>query len=301
MRCDELDVSKSFGYVSSFIYQFHIPMFIFVSGAVYAFQVETLKKESNLMTLIKKKSQRLLIPYVIFGFFIMVPLMVGCHFRESIVDYAYHSIWLSKDARHLWYILALFEIFILFWGMAKVVDILKFPQWILLPVSFGLYLASSHFPYLFQISAALKYQFGFTLGYEFMIYKRIIYDSISYYIVGGGFLVLVLCLKIDLSAKMPLIETMAAMCGIMLVYHMACDVKFLTKYKWYQLISKNSYGIYLYHVIVIYLMFYWSRNISISPYILVPVVFGVSLCLSLILTEITRKIGLQFLIGEKNK
>lgn len=296
-----LDTSESFGYVSSFIYQFHMPMFIFVSGAVYAFQVETLKKKSNIWTLIKKKSQRLLVPYVIFGFFIMVPLMACCHFREGILDYAYHGMLLSKDARHLWYVLALFEIFVLFWCMAKVVDVIKFPQWILLPVSLGLYLLSSKFPYLFQISVAFKYQFWFTLGYEFMIYKRIIHDSISYYIVGGVFLVLVLLYKNNLSFKIPFIETIAAMCGIMLVYHVACDMSFLTRYKWYQWISKNSYGIYLYHVIVIYLMFYWSRNISISPCILVPLVFGISLIVSLILTEMTRKMGLQFLIGEKKK
>lgn len=296
-----MEVSKSFGYVSSFIYQFHMPMFIFVSGAVYAFQLETLKKKSNIWTLIKKKSQRLLVPYVIFGFFIMVPLMVGCHYREGIVDYAYHGILLSKDSRHLWYVLALFEIFVLFWCMTKMVNVLKIPQWSLLPVSFGLYLVSNHFPYLFQISEALKYQFWFTLGYEFMIYKRLIHDSISYYLVGGVFLVLALCWKNNLSFKMPFIETIAAMCGIMLVYHIACDMKYLTKYKWYQRISKNSYGIFLYHVLVIYLMFYWSRNTSISPYILVPLVFGVSFIVSLILTEMTRKIGFQFLIGEKKK
>ena len=45
-----IETSKSFGYISSFVYLFHMPMFIFVSGAVYAFQVETLKKKSNLVS-----------------------------------------------------------------------------------------------------------------------------------------------------------------------------------------------------------------------------------------------------------
>lgn len=99
----------------------------------------------------------------------------------------------------------------------------------------------------------------------------------------------------------PFIETIAAMCGIMLMYHFSSDLRMLTKYKWYQVISRNSYGIYLFHVVIIYMMFYLSRNISVSPYLFAPVVYLISIGASILLAEWTRKLGIQFVIGEKKR
>lgn len=163
--------SDSLELVSSFVYSFHMPLFVFVSGCVYAFQKEVLQKRVSFVNLIQKKSKRLLIPYLVFGIFLVL-LMVGCGFRNEIVDYAFNGVLLSKDSRHLWFVLMLFEVFVLFWVMNKAIDKFRFPKWSMLVISFVCYLLANRLPYILQVCSAFRYIFWFTLGYIFLLYKN---------------------------------------------------------------------------------------------------------------------------------
>ena len=291
--------SEELSLVSSLIYSFHMPLFVFVSGCVYAYQCEVLNKKLTFVQLISKKAVRLLIPYVFWGFFIMVPLMCYCELRPNVWEYASQGIFLSKDCRHLWFVLMLFLVFVLFWCINKLSEILKFPKWCVLPASFFMYFFANIVPYVFQLSNAFRYLFWFSLGYSFLIYNGAVHKFVVNYISGGVILFMYVALNTQLSIKIPFLATIVAMAGIMLFYHISCDWKNLVKYSFFQVINRNSFGIYLYHVIFIYLLFYWMKGVSLSPYLMCIIVFVASLFLSIFMTELTRMARLQILIGEK--
>ena len=283
--------------ISSFLYSFHMPLFVFVSGAVYSFLYEILGKRYGLKRMILTKTKRLLIPYLFFGFAIMLPLMVGCGFRESFMDYAYHGIFLSKDSRHLWFVLMLFEVFIVFWVMRRIAEMIKLPKWTLLFLSFVLMLVSNKIPYVFQLSMAAKYLFWFTLGYIFMIHK----DVYKEYVFGGVFpgiiLILYLIENEHLDVRVSLFSTISAVAGIMLIYFISSKMKGEGN-SFIGLIVKNSFGIYLIHVPIIYLMFYGFHSYHVSPYLFSLIVFLLSIGISVLVTIALRKSGLKSLIGE---
>lgn len=292
-----LMTADSLKYVSSFIYSFHMPLFVFVSGSVYAFQYVILGKRNSFITLVKKKSSRLLIPYLFFGV-IMTLLMVGLGLRDSLVDYAYQGFILSKDSRHLWFVLMLFEVFIIFFVFSKIAEYLKLPNYVTLIVSFVCYLFANKVPYLFQISSALKYIFWFSLGYSFILYKQKIHKLIVCYLAGGVILLFSLFLRNGIAIRIPFIETITSMVGIMFIFQFSYDFQHIIRCKLFHIICKDAMGIYLYHVFFIYLLFYLLRDYRINPYILTSSIFCISILLSILLTEITRKIGLGFIIGE---
>lgn len=283
--------------ILSFLYLFHMPLFVFVSGAVYSYQYEMLGKRYGLKRMISTKTKRLLIPYLFFGFVVMLPLMVCCGFRESFVDYAYNGIFLSKDSRHLWFVLMLFEVFIVFWVMRKIVEIIKLPKWTLLVLSFVLMLLSSKIPYIFQLNMTANYLFWFAIGYDFMMHK----DNYKVFVLGvlfpGMILMLYLIENQHLNVRVPLFATVTAMAGIMLIYSISSKMKGEGN-SFIGLIVKNSFGIYLIHVPIVYLMFYGFHGFSISPYLFSLIVFLISIGISIVLTFGIRKIGLKCLIGE---
>jgi surface polysaccharide O-acyltransferase-like enzyme len=69
-------------------------------------------------------------------------------------------------------------------------------------------------------------------------------------------------------------------------------------YKW---ISPNSFGIYLFHAMIIYMLEFAFRSTPIHPILLSAIVFAASTVLSVILTEIVRKAHLGIILGEKTK
>lgn len=296
----EIQYSEKMTYMSAFIYSFHMPLFVFVSGCVYAFQCEVLNRRNTLRQLIGKKSIRLLVPYVFWGVFVMVPLMYACGLRLNICEYAYQGIILSKDCRHLWFVLMLFEVFVLFWCIDRFVELARLPKWSLLLISFMLYCVANFVPYIFQLSSTFRYQFWFVFGYVFLLYKNKIQKIIVNYTLGGVILLMYFILNHQLSMKIPFLATIVAMAGIMLFYQISCDFQGITKYKFYQIVSRNSFGIYLYHVVIIYSLFYWMKGVALSPYIICFTAFVVAMLLSVLLTELTRKLSLQILIGEKH-
>ena len=284
-------------YISYFIYQFHMPLFVFVSGCVYAYQCEVLSRKSSFIGLIKKKSVRLLIPYFFFGI-LLVAFMMCLGLRDGAWSYLYEGIILSKDSRHLWYVLMLFEVFLLFWIIDHGVRKLRLPKWSLIFIAFLLFILANKIPYIFQLNNVFRYFFWFSCGYVFMLYKEVAI-KMSNFVFLGGILVIGMLYQHQFFLRIPLISTMIAIAGILFFYHLSVNCKAIVNSKLYCLISNNSFGIYLYHVFVVYLWFYLIKDVTVPAYIMCLLSFVVSLFLSVILTQLTRKLGLGFIIGER--
>lgn len=69
-------------------------------------------------------------------------------------------------------------------------------------------------------------------------------------------------------------------------------------HRFVQDLAHNSYGIYLFHPMLIYLQFYAIRNLDINPWIAVFIIFLIAFSVSWFLTFNIRKTRLRIAIGE---
>ena len=95
--------SYIFEKLTSIIYSFHMPLFMILSGAVYYFCIFDLYKYKNKSDFIKNKFKRILIPYFVFGFFYVAPIMILFNFSNlSYIEYISRGIIIPLQSRHLW-------------------------------------------------------------------------------------------------------------------------------------------------------------------------------------------------------
>lgn len=68
-------------------------------------------------------------------------------------------------------------------------------------------------------------------------------------------------------------------------------------------LSRNSFGIYLFHPLLIYLTFFWmiELELTVNPYVFVPALIVIVIFLSVLLTELLRCFKLGAMIGESSK
>lgn len=97
------------------------------------------------------------------------------------------------------------------------------------------------------------------------------------------------------------VNVVYAMLGIYMFYYIAPYFHFITNNSFFKAVNRNSFGIYLFHPIIIYFTIFYIKNSQVG----LVVIFCVTLCssflLSLLFTEFMRKLNLQVLIGEKIK
>lgn len=290
--------------LTEYIYKFHMPLFILLSGTVFGLCIDN-GKYSQFLNFITGKAKRLLIPYYFFGFAYVAPTMCLLGLTsQSFIKYCYSGIFLSGNSRHLWYLLALFLIFILAIIAKPLIKGSRTTRFILLVCSIVLFWISDKTPYTFQISEAFSYQLYFFIGvilhYEYETFERIVQK----------FLYLFLLLPFALAGMFiynP--NTVTDMCyifiGIFMVlafaYFIETKMGWFTKKYIYTVIQKNSFGIYLFHPMIIYVFYYLLGNKDINPYILCFGIAFVATVLSIIFTKIMRALKLNILIGEPQK
>lgn len=279
-------------FITNVIYSFHMPMFVFVSGMTLAFVSARKSSYHAFWPFVRNKAKRLMIPYFIFALFWVLPFMVGYGFRDF-KTYLLNGIILSLDCRHLWYVWMLFNVFILFYILRTIVERLHIPQYCIMIASLLLYVGEAigggKLPY-FQIDSMLEYQFWFILGYMTMIYRQETRMLIPISIIIGF---------VSAYFYAPISLFTFAIIGVWLTYLLAQRIRCITEYKIINKIVKNSFGIYLFHPIIIYALYYHLGKYQPNEYIFALGVLITSFTISYFLTEMTRMVKLQILIGEK--
>lgn len=109
----------------------------------------------------------------------------------------------------------------------------------------------------------------------------------------------VICLKVPFSDGLGGGKTVYALTGIYVFYRSAPWLKAITTTRLFDLINKNSFGIYLFHPIIIYLLFYIFGDLPVNPYLLTALVFLISTAASILLTGLVRRKNMGVIIGEK--
>lgn len=278
----------------NFIYSFHMPLFICVSGMVYGLCVDDLGKYTDKVAFIKNKALRLLIPYFFFGILYVAPTMVLLDLTDqSFVGYIIQGILLARNSRHLWFLLALFWIFLFVIFAQKLLN--KIHNGIILLVLLIVAYYSHLVPNTFAINSFLYYLIFFYLGKLLNQYYVIVKSFRNVATVGCGTSAIIGICNSDIF----LVEFLCAVIGISVIAGVAqyADKKIQETFVFKKL-KQNSFGIYLFHPMIIYLIFYLLGDKNIYPIVLLVISVVVSFVLSYALTELFRKIKLGIFIGE---
>lgn len=246
--------SPILNFVKEVIYAFHMPLFIFASGCIFAWQLEVKKKPMTFVQLFKNKFKKLLIPFYVFGILMVYPTMVFLGVRDPI-HYLIDGFIIVLDPRHLWFVYVLFLIFLVFFCLRKICIKLDIPIWAIVIVALLLYSFPINMIY-FQIKNVEQYLIWFTLGYLFTIYRPV-FKYVAIVVVCG------ISFNIIIPGDCPpnLLKSFNAFIGIAIFYILSVNTMWIENTKLYQLIAPNSFGIYLFHSMIIY----WLEFIAI-PY-----------------------------------
>lgn len=288
------------------IYAFHMPYFMFLSGCVYGYCIEH-GKYRDTGRYILGKAKKLLIPYVLIGAAYVAPAMVLLGLTEQRYgQYVLDGILMSLNARHLWYILTLF------WICLLAIPLRKLPmegvaKWVTILVISGVLFVFSRvlcyrirFRHL-QLTNALYYQMFYFVGMIFndaYDYFERIPNRFKLCLLAGSVAILLTELLPGSSVLLGLLSKFAGI-GMMVIV------------QWFLLrnvhrggtlvrdmIGRNSFGIYLFHPVIIYVLYSRLHTLEISPLLLASAVTVVSCGISILMTMAVRKLRLGLLIGE---
>lgn len=289
-------------WIYNIIYSFHMPLFISVSGAVYAI-CRNKGKYSNWKSLIRSKWSRVLIPYITFGLFILFPTLRILNINDdNILNYSLSTILLGKDGgglKHLWYLYVLFEMFVITYGIEKIIN--KYNVYYVLFTFMCITIAaySIQLPTMFQLNMLLRYYLFFIIGYyigrgNIKIKNNIIIELLL--IIAG----LAGCY---FMYQLPtfwcsLVSTTTAICFMIVAYQVCQKYSLGSGSFIYNCILKDGMGIYLFHVIIIYILFYFDIFANYGIYIQSGLIVLISFISSIITTRFVRLIHCGFLIGE---
>lgn len=264
--------------------------------AVYAIGKQS-GKYQDFKSLLVNKVRRLLVPYYFVAYLFVVPTILGLEMNrfESNIDYFFLEILLGTNCRHLWYLWALFWMFIIvrfckgrYLGNTIYCLIIA----MILSVGCSYWVGTDWFSF----RMALHYLPFFFLG-EWLVIK----DRNSMKMWKPVILVLLsgCILKLTDSKWMDSLFSLWMNVGIVVIvclFIRKISVEKFFSHSFNILILRDSFGVYLFHVPIIYIMVSYLQNYPI--YVLLPLVGVISIIGSLFFTMILRKMRLQCLMGE---
>lgn len=287
--------SDFLSYITKLVYSFHMPLFMCTSGMVYGMCIDDLEKYNDRKEFIINKSIRLLIPYYVIGFLVVAPVMTILDFtNDSYIRYVILGIGTVTNSRHLWYIFVLYLIFLICAFCKKTLQTTK-PLFIL-PILLICSFCSQYVTGRFQLNMLLYYSIFFYLGY--LINKN--YQNLvrccrnPLIILGSGIILAILC-----TNNVWIIKVVIALFGIIFLLGIIQYVRpnFYNN-NLYNTMKKNTFGVYLFHPMIIYVLFYFWKNSTLNPILLCSIIILSSYLLSHIITNFIRTIKLGIIIGE---
>ena len=277
--------SEAFNLIRDFIYTFHMPLFMFLSGFLFA---KTFPLTDNYLSFVKKKASRLLIPYVsitillfaikyITGIF--VPLKFPIYFDSLL--YSIFVTPMGGFATFLWYIYALFVIFL-------IVPLFKNLK-ILLLFSFIIYFIPM--PEIFCLNLVANHLIFFSLG--IFIYNQIfnafkIKRTLLISVVSS--LLMVLIFVVSKMFELYRIDSLIlAILGIISIYSLSLYL-YDKKDKYISYMGKYSSEIYFLHTIFMGVVTVALTILDINPILKFYVGMILALLFGVVFPIVTAKI-----------
>lgn len=262
-----LAVYKMLSKLTEIIYYFHMPLFMAISGAFFSIQVKN-NRWHGIGSLLTNKFRRLMIPFLVFTLVYTIPIKYISNYFDGI------SFWKAVSGQlflfgnsHLWYLYALFIVFIVGFYILKKRTL--FYVYLLLYILHIL----SYSVHLTLVSAPLQYLFWFSMGFLFE-FKR---EQYNHYLKNNKWLsfLLVLLFIACVALKFVLkdnhevlnriIMDLAAVLGSLICYNISyylSDKRELTENRLFNVILINGLGIYIFSDTLNYLILNISYSIS---------------------------------------
>lgn len=290
--------NKVIGLLYNFIYSFHMPLFIFVSGTVYAICREK-GKYSTWNGLLKSKCKRILVPYITFCLIILFPTLKALGvYDKTLLQWLYDAFF-GLNIRHLWYLLVLFEMFVITYLIESIKKDIN--HYIILFISLCLAILAYNIkvPPIFQFNMLFRYYIYFIIGYTVGKGKINICCNIP-----SGIILLIIGLIGNYimyrvpATIYPFITIITAICLLVVVFSICQLYNLGSNTKFYNVIKQDGMGIYLFHVIFIYIFYYFDIFANLGIWVQTISATLISFLLSIAATRLVRTIRLGFLIGE---
>lgn len=309
--------SSFFNILKTYIDIFQMPLFIFISGYMYYYCRKECGKYNKLSKFSFGKIKRLLVPYICVAIIYVLPIRIMTNYKgyygNNAFEIIYKYIITGVDVGHLWYLLAIFEIFIVFYLFESVINKIGVPASFIIIACANI--ISFKFPNIFQISSSIHYFMFFYLGYLIRRYEQIftyefkgknnIVLIVTLFILQ--FIFLIVSIKISNSTiigtltknSMCLLSNISATIFYFLVLSsISFKYKSLNNNRILKFLDKESFAIYLFHSPLIYIVLKYVVNKNISPFLVVPSMFTIILFVSLGISYLIKKTRvLKFIIG----
>lgn len=284
-----------------------LPAFVMASGYVFFYLKNECGKYNKLLSDVKKRFLRLIMPYIMVSLCWVIPFEY-IYFKTDLKNMV-HKYLLAESPSQLWFLWMLFWVWIVFYVISlKVENISEWNLVIIFIISIvgGYYLSNKINANYFQVIQVFKYmQYYYLGGYVYKKQFKITKFSICTYFVG--FLVCYI-LNRPVTAVFAHIKVnffryscyeswsmLISVFGIIFVYFLISYVvkiyqqngikeenSFLLK------LEENSFGIYLFHQQIIYITID-ILNGHVHPLVQVLCSFLISIAVSLVIVEILKK------------
>ena len=229
-------------FLVGWVYGFHMPLFFILSGAVFG-----ISSNYSFDTLFVKKVKRLVIPHFLYCLGFMIPVKWLANFYDnSTVNVAYVNSLGGGVSGHLWFLLALFWVFIVFWFIRRL-SFGSFGAVFLLSLLVELYHKYLPFDFL-RFQLGMEYIIWFCIGYIFQQIRNNIsitkFGSITLlYLTTAAMLVETRYLSAN-GATRILIRSFwiysVSLCILKLIPS-------LSGRRWYKILLRNCFYIYIFH------------------------------------------------------
>lgn len=289
--------SVLFDVLKDYINVIQMPIFFMVSGYLLYYSTKS-GKELSFMKLIKDKFYRLLVPFLTFSLVWLLPIRMLINYPK----YQELNLWqiittkiLSlQDIGHLWFLPSLFLMFISAFFILRLRKLIN-KQIVVIDVFICIcllvisYLSGN---IVIEILRQTAYYFCFFI-FGFMIneYKETI--TSFYKKLRILFIIFTLMLFVVSGRYSPLGWVVNPALFTVMYFELNFKAKFIDD------ISKNSFGIYLFHSPLCYISFAFFSEIN--PLLMAFVNFVLFGAFSFLTTALLRKTPLKVILGEKLK
>jgi len=269
-----------------------MPLFFSLSGYLFTYSYN----KCTFKSLVLKKFKRLILPYFFISFFYMIPIKMLVHYPgfedKSIFVIVIDCTIKGKDNGHLWFLPCLFICFIVAKVLFIIFENLKIKkihmELCIIIISILVSMISGRVTGISYLKNSMNYFVYFYSGY--------LINSYNDHFNKDKWLYWISVLLLVGASIIPLIYNIKFIVLIKLVLVFASFVVIPnSQNKFADFLSKNSFGIYLFHSPLIYITFCFGLYWNPVYVILLNIAFGGIAC---IITMFIRITPLKMVIGE---
>lgn len=286
--------------IKQIINLFQMELFFSISGFCMYYSIHKL---FDFKKFVINKAKRLIIPYVFIGLLWQLPLRYIAKFPEYSGKDLSHILFdfaVFRDNGYLWFLPVLFGLFILAYFLIKSS---RYSLYYIPAVVIILFIVSHFIPNTLQMATIAKYSLYFFLGFYVNHINLLQWPGIRKIagaaICAGISVILLILSKIGTISFVEgggyLYKGFLSVCIVLILYLLVPR----NSGRIVSGIDRDSFGIYLFHMPVLYLGYCYFGDMP--PYFFVPVQLLLCISVSLFMIKLLRYFNLHFVIGESSK